>query len=390
MLLLRARAFALTGMLAFGACLPASGTGGATPPPRPAAVARGAAAEYRVFVVSESSDDVALVRFGPDGARVERSHKTGLIPTEINGPHGIAVSPDGRWYYVSVAHGAPNGTLWKYSTANDSLAGRVSLGLFPASLQVTPDGAYAYVVNFNLHGDMVPSSVSVVDTETMLEVARIPTCTMPHGSRINAQGTRHYSVCMMDDMLVEIDTRRFEVSRHFQLAEGRGGAGAPRAHEPRHHAVVCSPTWAQPSTDGARVFVACNKSNEILEIDAASWTVSRRLPAGDGVYNLAASPDGRLLVGTNKRGRSVSVFEIASGRELARIPTTRPVVHGVAISPDSRYAFVTVEGVGSEPGTLEVLDLAALRTVASVDLGQQAAGVDFWRMTPADSSSPAR
>ena len=75
-------------------------------------------------------------------------------------------------------------------------------------------------MNFNLHGDMVPSSVSVVATDEMLEIARIPTCVMPHGSRLNAQGTRHYSACMMDDLLVEIDTRTLAVSRHVPAAEG--------------------------------------------------------------------------------------------------------------------------------------------------------------------------
>jgi DNA-binding beta-propeller fold protein YncE len=85
-------------------------------------------------------------------------------------------------------------------------------------------------------------------------------------------------------------------------------------------------------------------------------------------------------VATNKRGQSVSVFDVASGRELARIPTRRRVVHGVAISPDDRYAFVSVEGIGAEPGTVEVIDLAALRAVAAVDVGQQAGGIDVWRV----------
>ena len=76
-------------------------------------------------------------------------------------------------------------------------------------------------MNFNLHGDMVPSSVSVVATDEMLEVARIPTCVMPHGSRLNAQGTKHYSACMMDDELVEIDTRTLAVSR-ISCSEGQG------------------------------------------------------------------------------------------------------------------------------------------------------------------------
>jgi DNA-binding beta-propeller fold protein YncE len=127
--------------------------------------------------------------------------------------------------------------------------------------------------------------------------------------------------------------------------------------------------------DGRTVWVACNKSNELVEVDAAQWTLRRRVPAGDGIYNLATSPDGQLIVATNKRGQSVSVFEAGSGRELARIPTTRRVPSGLVVSDDGRYVFVTLEGVGSEPGAVDVIDLAARAKVASVDVGQQAGGI---------------
>jgi YVTN family beta-propeller protein len=125
--------------------------------------------------------------------------------------------------------------------------------------------------------------------------------------------------------------------------------------------------------------VACNKSSEIVEIDTRSWSLVRRLPAGPGVYNLGTTHDGTRLIGTNKRDQSVSVIDVASGKELARIPTTRKVVHGVAVSDDDLYAFVSVEGSGSQPGTVDVIDLVALRKVASVDVGQQAGGIDFWK-----------
>ena len=322
--------------------------------------------DYWAYVVCESADTVVLVRFGPGGARVDREMPTGLMPVDIDGPHGVDVSADGRFYYVTLAHGRPFGSLWKYRTADDSLVGRVDLGMFPATLQVSPDGNLAFAVNFNLHGDKVPSSVSVVATDEMIEVARIPTCTMPHGSRINPQGTKHYSVCMMDDTLVEIDTSALDVSRTFLLAEGTGD-------QP-----VCSPTWAEPSSDGAFVYVACNRSDEIVEIDTRSWRINRRLPAGAGVYNLATTRNGRLLA-TNKRDQSVSVIDLPTGRELARIPTRRQVVHGVVVTADDRYAFISVEGVGMEPGTVEVIDLDTLQTVATVDVGAQAAGIAFWK-----------
>jgi DNA-binding beta-propeller fold protein YncE len=111
--------------------------------------------------------------------------------------------------------------------------------------------------------------------------------------------------------------------------------------------------------------------------------MTRRLPARAGVYNLAVTSDGTRLLATNKRDQSVSILDLKSGRELARIPTRRKVLHGVVVSPDDRYAFVSVEGVGSEPGTVEIIDLAALRIVASLDVAEQAAGIDFFRTEPA-------
>jgi DNA-binding beta-propeller fold protein YncE len=356
--------------------------------------------DYFAFVGSEGNDHIALLRFGPKGASIDHEFRMGTNPTELVGPHGLGVSPDRRYYYVSTAHGTPYGALWKYSTVGDSMLGRVQLGNFPATVQVAPNGAYVFVANFNLYGDMVPSSVSVVYVDGMVEVARIPTCVMPHGSRLNVQGTKHYSVCMMNDALVEIDAQTFKVSRHFMLKKGsEHGMDGPVAamdagatsHDmgghgmtpPKPGDVSCSPTWAQPSADGASVFVACNKSNEIVEVDATTWTLRRRIPTGDGVYNLAATHDGKLLIGTNKRGQSASIIDVASGKELARIPTTRKVASGVAVSSDDRYAFVSIEGVGSQPGTVDIIDLASLQKVASVDVGQQAGGIDFWKIVHA-------
>lgn len=67
---------------------------------------------------------------------------------------------------------------------------------------------------------------------------------------------------------------------------------------------------------------------------------------------------------------------------MARIPTLRRVMHGAAISPHDRYAFISVEGVGSEPGTVEVIDLRARMRVAAEDVSQMAGGIDVWKMEP--------
>ncbi len=354
--------------------------------------------DYLLYVLSESADKISLIRFGPNGFRVEREIETGDMPVDIDGPHGIVISPDKQFYYVSIAHGRPFGTVWKYSTKDNAVVGKTTLGLFPATLDISRDGNFLFVVNFNLHGDMVPSTVSVVSTQRMIEVARVPTCTMPHGSRLNPQGTKQYSACMMDDMLVEIDTRTLKAARYFVVTKGQEKrmAGPPNIRATRSpHSMhgmeghgseppkpgdnSCSPTWAEPSADGSSIYVACNGSSEIVEIDANAWELVRRIPARAGVYNLEVTHDGNRLIATNKRDQSVSIFDLKSGKELARLPTKRKVLHGVVVSPDDRYAFVTVEGIGSEPGTVEVIDLVAMKTVATLDVGAAAAGIDFYK-----------
>lgn len=347
--------------------------------------------DYLVYVVCESADKIVLLRFGPHGLQIENQTRTGLMPTDINGPHGIAVSPDKQFFYVSQGHGRPDGSVWKYRAGSNEVIKYTGLGLFPATTDITPDGNFIYVANANFHGDMVPSSISVVATDQMIEVKRIQTCTMPHGSRLNHGGTKHYSACMMDDMLVEIDTSKFAVSRYFMLAPGKemGISGAPYPDSNADHKTsdmnarkpTCTPTWAQPSNDGSIVYVACNQTNDIVAVNVADWKLLRRFPAGNGVYNLAMTKNGRLI-GTNKRGQSVSIFDPVSGKELANLPTKRRVVHGAVVSPDDRYAFISVEGVGAEPGTVEVIDLAAMKIVATIDVASQAAGIDFWKTGP--------
>ena len=349
------------------------------------------AKEYWVKLVCESADRIVTIRFGPGGAVVEKTTETRILQSDISGPHGIAFSPDKKNFFVTIGHGRPYGTALKYETATDHVVKQVTLGLFPATADVTPDGNFLFAANFNLHGDPVPSSVSVVDTNEMVEVARIPTCIMPHGSRISRDGLHQYSACMMNDLLVEIDTENMKVSRSFRVSAGKeqGYSGMPQEKMEHHEGmampmnmagITCSPTWAQPSSDNSRVYVACNKSNEIVEVDAKEWKLVRRIPAGNGVYNLGVTSDGKLLLATNKRDASVSIFDVQTGKELARLPTKRKVVHGVVVSPDNLYAFFTVEGIGEQPGTVEVVDLEAKKIVAEVDTPPQAAGIDFWKM----------
>ena len=317
---------------------------------------------YYVYVCAESDDQVALVRYGPKGVEVLKTIPVGNFPAETEGPHGINVDPDGQYWYVSIAHGFPFGSVHKYKTGTDEWVGHAMLDMFPATLDISAATGLMYIVNFNLHGPMIPSTISVVETNTMIEVEQVPTGIMPHGARLSLDGTRLYSVNMMNFELIEMDALGFQIERRLPLGDG------------------VQPTWVtRPTVDG-RVYVTGNNVAKVFEVDLESWRVTRTFETGSGPYNIGLTADASTLAVTYKSGAAVGFWDLASGLERARVETTRTIPHGVTVTPDGEYAFVTLEGVGGEPGTVEVYHVPTAERVAAVDVGKQAGGIAFWKM----------
>ena len=217
-------------------------------------------------------------------------------------------------------------------------------------------------------------------------------------------GTRVYVACMMSDELLTIDPGAFSVSARIAL-----GNGTPASHaehmkmETREDSMMmaaaakpkpkvgaasstltgqnpdCLTTYVSVAPNDSLLYLACNHSNELQVRDATTLALVRRLPTGAGAYNVEPSPDGRLVFVTNKKDKSVSVFDTRTWTEAKRIPTSKRIPHGLAFSPDGRYAFVTCESVGTDPGAIDAIDLSTLSVVASMPLALQPTGVAVWR-----------
>ena len=84
--------------------------------------------------------------------------------------HGLAVSPDGRQLWST---SKPNGYVYAWSLPELDYLGGVEVGHIPDWLTMTPDSRYLYVANAG------SNDVSVVDTQEMREIARIPVGQVP-------------------------------------------------------------------------------------------------------------------------------------------------------------------------------------------------------------------
>jgi DNA-binding beta-propeller fold protein YncE len=337
---------------------------------------------YRVGVVSESGDVATWLKPVGTGLSVDRVVPVGIMPSDIDGPHNITVSPDQKSYYITVAHGTPFGSLWKMAASGDSLLGRAQVELFPTTITLTPDGQFAFVANSDFHGDHPRVNViTVVHTPTMNKITDIPACDMPHGVKSNHAGTRIYVSCMHSDEILQLDVATFRISRRVKTGEGHAlGSTGPAHHGPAAPLVggvakECSPTFISVSPDDKRLYVACNYGNSLQVWDAGTLALVKEIPVGKGAYNVEPSPDGKLVLVTNKKEQSVSLVDANKLTEVARIPTSKKIVHGVAFSPDGRLAYISSESIGSDPGAVDVIDLAQRKMVGSVSVPGQPTGI---------------
>src|ERR1700752_6994 len=295
--------------------------------------------DYRILVASESGDIVTELSWNGTALAVAKVIPVGLMPADIDGPHNVATSPDGSVWYVTIAHGTPYGSLWKMSAGSDSLLGRAPVEMFPTTIALTPDGALAFVANSDFHGDHPRVNVvTIVQTASMTPITNLPACDMPHGVKVNHAGSAVYVSCMNSDEILEIDRQSLRITRRHKTGDGTGLAHAPSpaAGPPLQHGTAtpaghdCSPTFVSVSPDDRRLYVACNHGNTLQVLDAATLELVKEIPVGAGAYNVEPSADGRWIIVTNKKAQSVSLVDARTLTEVAKIPTSKPLPHGVA------------------------------------------------------------
>ena len=120
-----------------------------------------------------------------------------------------------------------------------------------------------------------------------------------------------------------------------------------------------SPVEAAFTSDGSHAYVSnyrmyggglstsagdgCNRGNWpdsfVYRVDMSTLEIDELIPVGSVLKFLAVSPDDRYLIVSNWCGFDVSIVDITTGTELARVPVGRHP-RGVAISPDSTTAYI--------------------------------------------------
>lgn len=127
---------------------------------------------------------------------------------------------------------------------------------------------------------------------------------------------------------------------------------------------VCErPHDSRLSPDGSKLWVACAPEKAIVELDARSGRILRRLPTpADGGWFVEALPNTTRLYTPHLEGKMLSVTEITS--EISHQVFSGTTQFGVAASPNGKEIWVS----DADEGKLVVVDATSNKTVGAVAL----------------------
>lgn len=149
---------------------------------------------------------------------------------------------------------------------------------------------------------------------------------------------------------------------------------------------------------GKKLFVCNRFNNEVAAIDIATGRTTARTAVEREPYAAAITPDGKWLVVANQLPKvpanadvvsaSVSIIDAANVKTAAniRLPNGSSSLHGVCVSPDGKYAYVThilsryglpttqLERGWMNTNALSIIDVAEKKLVNTVLLDDIDAG----------------
>ena len=117
----------------------------------------------------------------------------------FDGPSGVVITPDGNHAYVN-NYGGPSGVGSGNGTTvnvvdlntNTIIGPPIIVGLAPAAMAITPDGAYVYVINY-VDGNLGTGTISIIKTsDNTVRLNAITGFSGPFAIAITADGKHAY------------------------------------------------------------------------------------------------------------------------------------------------------------------------------------------------------
>lgn len=306
-----------------------------------------------LVVVNKADNDISLI-----------DADTGVTRARLaagNGPHEVAVSPDGRWGLVTNYGWQPGNSLTLIDIANAQVVDTYFLDgqTRPHGIAWSGDKVWVTAENTGEAGALL-----AVDPADGSLLAALPTGqALSHMVALHPGGRWAY--------VANIDSNSVSV---FDRVEGQRVAIVPTGLGPEGIAVT---------PDGSELWVASQDSSQITVFATDTLAERARILTHGRPMRIAFSPDGARALVPCGRSNEVAVFDVEQRREITRIRFDRdnprwpygqvPSPIGVLVSPDGERAYVAL--VASD--LIAEIDLRDYSLTRLIQAGNQPDGLGW-------------
>jgi YVTN family beta-propeller protein len=304
-----------------------------------------AAGTVRIIQTNSAGDNVHII--DPSTNKVV-GEITGI---EVN--HGAAVAPDGSRYYIS---DEAESSLDVVDQKTLKITARIPLTGHPNNIAISKDGRRVYVAIVQS-----PGAVDVIDTASLEKVKTIPTKGGIHNTFMTPDGKFVIAGSVAGRFITVIDQKTEEPVWDLKFDKGV----RPIAFE------------KNPDGSTSRMFIQLSDVHGFAVVDFAAHKEVNRvfLPdpapgkkpdiAGTPSHGIGVTPDGKMLwinsmLNSKVYAYSLPDLKLMGGVDVGRVPDW------MTFMPDSKRLYVSNSG----SNYVSVVDVKSMKEVAKIPVGQ--------------------
>ncbi len=307
---------------------------------------RAASAVVRVLQSNAAGDDIHVV----DPATNEVVGKI----EDIEVPHGLVISPDGRRIYVT---NEARVTLDIVEAKSLRVAKRIPLSGRPNNVDVSKDGRFVYVGIAE-----APGAVDVIDANAGRNIKSVPVKGAIHNVYVTPDGKFTVAGSIPEKTISVIDTASNELAWTLTLSAG------------------IRPMAFTTNADGStkEIVVQLSDFHGFALVDFATRKEIRRVTLpdppgqekethglqGSPAHGLAITPDGRMLWSTSKYYDYIAAYSLPDLKLLKVVPVGHHP-EWLTIPPDGKLVYCAV--AGNE--TMVAVDNRTMQVVKAIPVG---------------------
>lgn len=241
------------------------------------------------------------------------------------GPHGMAISPDGRTVYVS---GDGSSSVSVIDTASDKVTKTIEVGKTPNGVALSADGKQLLVT---VYGD---NKIVFVDTATQAitgeaAVAKPHTVSLAPGGKVGyvtSQEPGKFALAVLDlasrsvTKIIPLE----KTPRDGEFGDGKmfyftqAGVAAVQVLDPAADKVVGEiATGMSPHSiliSGGAGYIVVQGPGDLAQFDSATNKVTRSIAVGKQPHWAAVSADGKTAYVINEGSNDLTMINLADGK----------------------------------------------------------------------------